>query len=64
MTFEAFHSQLASLWESFKTRQGPNEATTEQDLIRPLLDALGWTDYLPQQDGYCWNTQTSAWRLA
>ena len=47
--FGAFHRELASLWESFKTRQGPNEATTEQDLIRPLLDALGWTDYLPQQ---------------
>ena len=47
--FEAFHQNLAWLWESFKTRQGPNEATTEQDLIRPLLDALGWTDYLPQQ---------------
>ena len=27
----------------------PNEATTEQDLIRPVLEALGWTDYLPQQ---------------
>ena len=32
-----------------QTQQGPNEATTEHDLIRPLLDALGWTDYLPQQ---------------
>ena len=47
--FEAFHQELASLWESFKPRQAQNEATTEQDLIRPLLVALGWTDYLPQQ---------------
>ena len=46
---EVFCQNLASLWESFKTHQGPNEAVTEQDLIRPLLDALGWTDYLPQQ---------------
>ena len=27
----------------------PNEATTEQDIIRPILDLLGWSDYLPQQ---------------
>ena len=27
----------------------PNEATTEQFLIRPVLELLGWTEYLPQQ---------------
>lgn len=27
----------------------PNEAETEQELIRPLLEILGWRDYLPQQ---------------
>ena len=27
----------------------PNEATTEQELIRPVLEILGWHDYLPQQ---------------
>ena len=27
----------------------PNEATTEQELIRPVLEILGWCDYLPQQ---------------
>ena len=27
----------------------PNEAVTEQDLIRPVLELLGWADYLPQQ---------------
>ena len=26
-----------------------NEATTEQELIRPVLEILGWRDYLPQQ---------------
>ncbi len=27
----------------------PNEATTEQDLILPILELLGWTHRLPQQ---------------
>ena len=27
----------------------PNEAATEQELIRPVLEILGWRDYLPQQ---------------
>ena len=27
----------------------PNEAETEQELIRPLLEILGWRDNLPQQ---------------
>ena len=26
-----------------------NEAVTEQEVVRPLLEALGWRDYLPQQ---------------
>ena len=29
--------------------QAPNEAVTEQELIRPVLELLGWTDYMPQQ---------------
>ena len=29
--------------------QNPNEAVTEHELIRPVLELLGWTDYLPQQ---------------
>ena len=28
----------------------PNEAVTEEELIRPVLRLLGWTDYLPQQE--------------
>ena len=27
----------------------PNEAVTEQELIHPVLELLGWADYLPQQ---------------
>ena len=27
----------------------PNEAVTEQEIVRPVLELLGWADYLPQQ---------------
>ena len=33
----------------FSRYDNPNEAETEQELIRPLLELLGWADYLPQQ---------------
>ena len=35
--------------ERFEALQQPNEAVTEQDLIRPVMELLGWSDYLPQQ---------------
>ena len=41
--------KLSGLLDSFEAFNRPNEATTEQDLIRPILELLGWTDYLPQQ---------------
>ena len=41
--------QLAQRYESLTRSADPNEAVTEQDLIRPILELLGWTDYLPQQ---------------
>ena len=47
--FDVFRQNLAWYWESFKAYHEPNESTTEQDFIRPTLDALGWVDYLPQQ---------------
>ena len=28
----------------------PNEAVTEEELVRPILRLLGWADYLPQQE--------------
>ena len=40
---------LGSLYERFVSLHHPNEAVTEQDLIRPALELLGWVDYLPQQ---------------
>ena len=45
----AFRQSLAQAYETFRRHHQPNEALTEQDLIRPALELLGWTDYLPQQ---------------
>ncbi len=46
----AFRSAAAPAYAPVTAgRQPPNEAVTEQELIRPVLEALGWADYLPQQ---------------
>ena len=47
--FAAFRATLSARYRQFSSHQQPNEATTEQELIRPVLEALGWTDHLPQQ---------------
>ena len=47
--FAAFRKDVARRYETLSRSADPNEAVTEQDLIRPILDLLGWTDYLPQQ---------------
>ena len=44
-----FGAAVAALFERMYSYQNPNEAVTELDLIRPLLELLGWADYLPQQ---------------
>ena len=41
--------ELGNAYERFDSLHQPNEAVTEQDLIRPVLELLGWADYLPQQ---------------
>ncbi len=46
---DAFRQSLAQAYETFRRHHQPNEALTEQDLIRPALELLGWADYLPQQ---------------
>ncbi len=46
---DAARGRLDGIYRRFAGRQSPNEAATEQDLIRPVLELLGWTDYLPQQ---------------
>ena len=45
----AFRSKVVPAIEALARHQHPNEAVTEQELIRPVLEALGWSDYLPQQ---------------
>ena len=47
--FDTFRAQTQVLIEKAASAHTINEAATEQDLIRPLLDLLGWIDYLPQQ---------------
>ena len=44
-----FRRELGAVYERFDSLHQPNEAVTEQDLIRPVLELLGWADYLPQQ---------------
>ena len=47
--FAAFRDAARRLFQDFANYHNPNETQTEQDLIRPLLQLLGWTDDLPQQ---------------
>ena len=46
---DTFRKGALSTYENFAKFHQPNESVTEQDLIRPILEALGWNDYLPQQ---------------
>lgn len=43
-------ARLAEIVSGFPHASNPNEATTEGDLIWPVLEALGWADYLTQQN--------------
>ena len=47
--FEAFRDGVRERYESVSGYSEPNEAVTERDLIWPVLELLGWADYLPQQ---------------
>ena len=47
--FDAFRAALSDLLNKVAAYRNPNEAVTEQDLIRPLFRLLGWNGYLPQQ---------------
>ena len=44
-----FRRDVGSEHTRFEALQQPNEAVTEQDLIRPVMELLGWSEYLPQQ---------------
>ena len=47
--FAAFRAGVQQRYDALSRSQEPNEAATEQELIRPVLELLGWADYLPQQ---------------
>lgn len=47
--FTRFIQDITTCFDNFSDFSNPNEAVTEKDLICPVLEALGWTNYLPQQ---------------
>ena len=46
----AIRAALTKILFGFPHASCPNEATTESDLVWPVLAALGWGDYLTQQN--------------
>ena len=46
---DALRAAVSGKFNKIDLFDQPNEATTEQELIRPVLEILGWRDYLPQQ---------------
>jgi hypothetical protein len=46
----ALAARLATIVDTFPIASQPNEAQTEDDVIWPVLDALGWTESLRQQN--------------
>lgn len=47
---EALEDQLRAVFDGFPIAQTPNESQTEDDLIWPVLECLGWTATLRQQN--------------
>lgn len=47
---DAMRATLAAILSGFPHGSKPNEATTEKDAIWPIMAALGWDDYLTQQN--------------
>lgn len=47
---EAFQKAARATFSRFPITQTPNESQTEDDLIWPILEALGWTESLRQQN--------------
>ena len=47
--FESFKVAATGLYNRFSAFNEPNEAVTEQQLIIPILEAIGWDHYMPQQ---------------
>ena len=47
---DLFDGSLRSIFDRFPISQTPNESQTEDDLIWPILETLGWTQSLRQQN--------------
>ncbi len=47
--FNAFKRSLSDILTSIISISNPNESVTEQEVVRPILELLGWREYLPQQ---------------
>ena len=47
--FNAFKRSLSDILSKISTKSNPNESVTEQEVVRPILELLGWLEYLPQQ---------------
>lgn len=47
--FTRFVQDITTCFDNFSDFSNSNEAVTEKELIYPVLKALGWTNYLPQQ---------------
>ena len=45
-----FEASFRAVFDRFPTADSPNESQTEDDLIWPVLDRLGWTASLRQQN--------------
>ena len=58
--FALFRDGVGERYNALSGSADPNEAVTEQELIRPVLELLGWADYLPQQPTCCRRAQRVA----
>lgn len=47
---DQFGESVRGHFDRFPIAQTPNESQTEDDLIWPILEALGWTESLRQQN--------------
>ena len=47
--FGSFRDGVRERYGVLMRLDSPNEAVTEQEIVRPVLELLGWSDYLPQQ---------------
>lgn len=47
---QPLRDRLEAILAGFPHASRPNEATTESDLVWPVLSLLGWNDYLTQQN--------------